>query len=553
MPEETTSLYLIDIGYRAGLIESQRECIYMSEEGHERLQQLVPSVRRVEPRDGRFLLKKTSRIVATDNATGIGELLARYIRPATSFPLPVVNGSGGGKSDIFLGIDGDSESDGLGFYDESYTCRSGDEGCSVRAESDHGLARGIQTLRQLFPPSIFSASPVEELEWDIPACEIADKPVFKWRGMHLDVGRHFFAPNQVCRFLDHLALHRYNRLHLHLTEDQGWRIEIQKYPKLTEVGSVRDATLLGHYNDKPHKFSDVPYGGFYRQEEIRSMVAFAAERRVEIVPEIDMPGHMQAAIAAYPELGCTDMTIKPRCTWGISQHILNPMPFTMAFIKDVLDEVMELFPGKFIHIGGDEAHKYEWEESRAIQDRMVELGLKNEGELQSWFIGEIGNHILANGRYFIGWDEILEGGLAESAAIMSWRGAAGGISAARQNHCVVMAPNRYTYFDYYQTEDRSNEPLAIGNHLPVEMVLSYRPIPDELEERYHKYILGSQGQLWTEYIPTEECLDYMTYPRACALAEVLWSDGMDIAQFCDRLQFHRRRLDMLGINSHPKP
>ena len=282
---------------------------------------------------------------------------------------------------------------------------------------------------------------------------------------------------------------------------------------------------------------------------------FAAERGIEIVPEIDMPGHMQAAIAAYPELGCTDMTIRPRCTWGISQHILNPMPETLAFIKDVLDEVMDLFPGKYIHIGGDEAHKYEWEESRAIQNRMRELGVKDEHELQSWFIREAGNHILSKGRLFIGWDEILEGGLADGAAVMSWRGIDGGVTAARQGHHVVMSPNAYTYFDYYQTDDRSKEPLAIGGYLPLEKVYEYDPIPEELSEKYHPYILGSQGQLWSEYIPTVEILDYMTYPRACGLAEILWSapEKKDTDAFLKRLAVHRKRLKALQINCHPLP
>jgi hexosaminidase len=479
------------------------------------------------------------------------ELLAEYLRPATGFAFPVSECAD--TATIYLEATGVAVPDEAGFVDESYRLTVDASGVRLRADTAAGLARGIQCLRQLLPVAILSGE-VQDEEWMIPEVEIEDRPRFRWRGQHLDVARHFFSVEDVCRFIDLLALHRLNICHLHLTEDQGWRIEIKRYPRLTEVGSRRDCTLIGHERDRPRRYDHTPYGGFYSQDEIRRIVAFAARRHITIVPEIDMPGHMLAAITAYPELGNFKCETRVRCHWGISQTVLNLEESTVEFMKHVLDEVMELFPGRFIHVGGDEAPKVEWSESARAQKRMAELGLKSENELQSWFIRQMDAHVGAAGRRLIGWDEILEGGLAEGAAVMSWRGEKGGLEAAAQNHDVVMAPNQWVYFDHYQAEPVKEEPLAIGGMTPTERVYAYEPIPDTMPEQQRQHVLGSQGQLWTEYIPTMSHLEYMGFPRICALAEVLWLDPekKNYTEFLDRLRGHRERLGALRVNAHPR-
>ena len=512
---------------------------------------IVPAPREVDVREGVFHLTSKASIsgAGSDAAEHLAGLLADYLRPATGFALPVVND---GDADVVLRQTGSSEADAAGFVEEEYELEVCEEGVELKSSTSAGLARGIQTLRQLFPTEIYADTCQGACDWKIPCLRVADAPRFRWRGLHLDVGRHFFSVQDVCRYIDLLALHRFNMFHWHLTEDQGWRIEIERFPRLTEVGSVRPYTLVGHNSERPRTYDDTAYGGFYTQNEIRQIVDYAAARGVTIVPEIDMPGHMQAAVAAYPELGNTDMTLQPRCHWGISQHILNPRQSTVEFMQGVLEEVLELFPGRFIHIGGDEAVKVEWSDSRQAQDRMRELGLSSEAEMQSWFIRQMDDFLTQNGRRLIGWDEILEGGLAPGAAVMSWRGEEGGIEAARASHDVVMAPNASTYFDHYQAEPKENEPLAIGGLTTVEDVYSYEPVPEELTDEEADHVLGSQGQLWTEYIPDMKKLEYMAYPRACALAEVTWSESgkRDLDDFECRLRHHRKRLDVLGVNAH---
>ncbi|MBS3764872.1 MAG: family 20 glycosylhydrolase, partial [Planctomycetes bacterium] len=409
------------------------------------------------------------------------------------------------------------------------------------------LARGVQVLRQLFPTEIFSDTLATDVDWVLPCVSIESRPRFRWRGLHLDVSRHFFGVDAVCRYIDLLAMHGFNVFHWHLTDDQGWRIEIKKHPRLTDVGSQRPYTLVGHESARPRHYDDESYGGFYSQEEVRRIVQYAAKRRVNIVPEIDMPGHMQAAIAAYPELGNTAMTLTPRCHWGISQHILNPQPSTVRFMQEVLEEVTDLFGWRFIHVGGDEAVKVEWSESRGAQERMSELKLASEAQMQSWFISQMDQFLTERGRRLIGWDEILQGGLAPGAAVMSWRGIDGGIEAARQGHDVVMCPNNSTYFDHYQAEPVEEEPLAIGGLTALRDVYEYEPIPDEMTDAEASHVLGSQGQLWTEYIENLEKLEYMAYPRACALAEVTWTESSrkSWGDFQSRLDVHRERLDRL--------
>ncbi|WP_289053775.1 beta-N-acetylhexosaminidase [Carboxylicivirga marina] len=433
---------------------------------------------------------------------------------------------------------------------EAYTFNSGANSVTITASHPHGIFNGIQTLLQLMPVQVYANKSQKNVKWEIPAVIINDAPTFSWRGMHLDVARHFYSVDFVKRFIDILAYHKMNTFHWHLTEDQGWRIEIKKYPRLTEVGAWRDSTLIGHMRDKPHTFKVERTGGYYTQAEIKEVVQYAQERHITIVPEIEMPGHAQAAVAAYPEFGCTGMSPGVRPIWGISKDIFSPEEKTIEFLKDVLDEVMALFPGEYIHIGGDEAHKNQWEESERIQELMRERGLHDMHQMQSWFITQIDEYLRSKGRKLIGWDEILEGGLADGAAVMSWRGEKGAIKAARMGHKAVMAASKMTYFNRYQSRDRENEPLAHGHFLPLETVYHFNPVPDSLSSQEATYILGAQGQLWSEYIATADYMEYMALPRLCALSDVVWSNNSDrdYQVFLRALVTHLQRLDEMQIN-----
>ncbi|TVQ19056.1 MAG: beta-N-acetylhexosaminidase [Spirochaetaceae bacterium] len=511
--------------------------------------QIIPAPLDYSARAGRFTIGPAARIVtACDEAAAAGRLLGGYLQTAG---IDVTTGSDGSAA-ITLSADGEPNYDEAGFTDESYTIDVAPDGCRLSAPNREGLARAVQTFRQLLPPSALAgaAGPV-----DIACCTICDAPRFRWRGLHLDVCRHFFPIDDVKRFIDLAALHRYNRIHLHLTEDQGWRVQIERFPRLTEVGSVRPETLVGHFNDKPHRFDGTPHGGFYTQDQLRDLVRFASEREVVLVPEIDMPGHMQAAVAAYPEWGCTGNQIGIREIWGISQDILNVEESTVTAMEQILDELLGIFPSRFIHVGGDEVPKYQWTHSKRVQERMREIGVRDEHELQSWFIRRMDTFLQSKGRRTLGWDEILEGGLAPGATVMSWRGEAGGIEAAKMGHDVVMASNTHTYFDYYQDMPTDEEPLTIGGFLPTGKVYSYEPIPAELSEEEARHVLGAQGQLWSEYIPDRDRLDYMTYPRAVALAEVVWTakDRRSYRSFLERLAVHRERFAALGVKAHPRP
>ena len=391
------------------------------------------------------------------------------------------------------------------------------------------------------------------IKWEIPGVEIQDEPRYPYRGMMLDVGRYFFPPEFVKRFIDLMALHKMNYFHWHLTEDQGWRIQINKYPRLTEIGAFRDESVVGHLRDKPLKFDGQRYGGFYTQEEIREVVEYAKARHITVIPEIEMPGHSLGALASYPELGCTGGPYEVAKRWGVQDDVYCAgKEETFQFLEDVLTEVMDLFPGKYIHIGGDESPKIRWEECPHCQARIKEEGLKDEHELQSYFIKRIEKFLNENNRKLIGWDEILEGGLAPEATVMSWRGTEGGIKAAKELHDVIMTPTTYCYLDYYQGP-REDEPLAIGGFLPLSKVYSYDPTPAELNEIESKHILGVQGNVWTEYIKTAEYAEYMTFPRACAIAEIGWSqkDAKNYEDFLHRLDIHLKRLTIMGVNYHP--
>jgi hexosaminidase len=387
-------------------------------------------------------------------------------------------------------------------------------------------------------------------------------PRFKWRGLMLDVSRYFMPKNDVLKFIDTMATLKLNTLHWHLTDDQGWRIEIKKYPKLTEIGAWRDGTVVGHavqYRDgkKPLKTDGVRHGGFYTQDDVREIVAYAAARHITVVPEIDMPGHMQAAIAAYPELGCMEAPVEVRKTWGPGKVILNPEETTVQFCKDVLAEVMELFPSEFIHIGGDEAIKDQWESSERIEQLREERGLKDMHEMQSWFIKQINDFLVANDRRLVGWDEIAEGGLAENTVVMWWRatdfddsGTQIAIDAAEAGHDIIVASNSALYFDFYQDKNESAEPLAIGEFLPLERVYAFEPVFEGLDEKTASHILGVQGQLWTEYMPCLSHVEYMAFPRACALAELAWmpNEQKNYAAFLERMKVQAKRFDASAVN-----
>lgn len=432
---------------------------------------------------------------------------------------------------------------GLSLSREAYHLSVSPKGIILEASSASGLFYGVQTLLQLMPPLKEKLSEVI-----IPAVEINDTPRFTWRGLHLDAGRHFMPKDFVLKYLDYMALHKLNTFHWHLTEDQGWRIEIKKFPALTETGSIRKETLVGHYGSKT--YDNTPAGGFYTQEDVKEVVAYAADRFITVVPEIEMPGHSLAALASYPGLGCTGGPYEVATTWGVFEDVYCAgKEETYAFLQDVLAEIIPLFPGEYFHIGGDECPKTRWQKCLLCKQKMKDEGLRSEHELQSYFVQRMEKYLNENGKKLIGWDEILEGGLAPNAAVMSWRGEEGGIAAARQLHNVVMTPGEYCYLDHYQA-DPANEPLAIGGYLPLKKVYGYEPVPSVLSDLEAKYILGAQGNVWTEYMKTPGQVEYMVFPRAAALAEVTWSPKgqRDFENFKIRLNRLAKYYDILGIN-----
>ncbi len=411
---------------------------------------------------------------------------------------------------------------------------------TIRAYEAKGLFYGVQTLLQLIPNAATKAH-------QLNCCRITDEPKFSWRGMHLDVARHMYPVAFIKRYIDFLAMYKMNTFHWHLTDDQGWRIEIKRYPLLTQVGANRKRTMKGHYNDQ--QYDDVPYGGFYTQDEVKEVVAYAASRHITVVPEIEMPGHAMAALAAYPELACTAGPFEVAQKWGVFEDVFCPKEETFAFLEGVLTEVMELFPSPYIHIGGDECPKERWRSCAYCQALMQREGLKDEHELQSYFIRRIEKFVNSKKRKIIGWDEILEGGLAPNAAVMSWRGTEGGIAAAKSGHYAVMSPGSHCYFDHYQGNP-SYEPLAIGGYTTLEKVYSYNPIPAELNATEANFILGAQANVWTEYIPDAAKVEYMAMPRMAALAEVVWGTAQpaDYKGFLKRMFIHLGLLDKLGVN-----
>jgi hexosaminidase len=423
---------------------------------------------------------------------------------------------------------------------EGYKMVIGKRGIKIYFLNDSARIYAQETLVQL----IFQY----QASGKIPCCEIVDYPVFAWRGMHLDCSRHFFTKEEIKQYINMLALHKMNVFHWHLTDDQGWRIEIKKYPNLTITGAWRNGSMVGPYKDSV--IDSIRYGGYYSQADIREVVNYAAAMMITVVPEIEMPGHSVAALAAYPEYACFPGHFETEKRWGVFEDVYCTKDSTLRFLEDILDEVCTLFPSKYIHIGGDECPKTRWKACPQCQARMRSLGLKDENELQSWFTSTIEKYLETKGKQVIGWDEILEGGLAPGAAVMSWRGEEGGIAAAKASHNVVMTPGKFCYFDHYQDTPVSKEPLAIGGYTSLENVYSYNPVPASLSAEESKYILGAQGNVWTEYITTFSQVSYMAVPRMCALAEVLWTYPSDrnIEDFKKRLERHASLLDDRKIN-----
>ena len=509
---------------------------------------VIPQPVSMEYDDGYFQIGPKTRIIAEDHAAIEAAKLIDYLAPAMGFKVNLVNASQRRRGSITLEL----EKGPFRIGDEGYVLRVTPNRILVRAKQSAGLFYGIQTLRQLLPAQVFSKTKAEDAEWKVPCVKITDYPRFQWRGLLVDPARHFIPKQDLMRFIDIMALHKFNSLQIHLTDDQGWRIEIKKYPRLTEVGAWRSETLIGQYNDKPWRFDGKRHGGFYTRDDIRQIVKYALDRHIRIVPEIEMPGHARSAISSYPYLGVfpeKQKDLRPWRHWGISQDIFAPRDRTVAVLQDVLLEVMELFPSRYIHIGGDEAHKNQWEASEEIQALIRSKGLKDEDELQAWFIKQMDTFLAKHGRRMVGWDEILQGGLAPGATVMSWRGQQGGITAANAGHDVVMAPTSHTYFDYYQGPSEK-EPLAIGGNLPLEKVYGFEPVPKDIAPEKTGHVLGVQGQLWGEYISTARHLEYMAYPRAAALAEVGWSPktAKNYENFLARLDCHLHRFDVVGIN-----
>lgn len=490
---------------------------------------LPNQITKIEGKD--FVLSSKTKIVYPKNNPDIertANFLADYISESTGYRLETTTENQDNSIVLMAQLSTDNN--------EAYTLKVNEKGILINGATPAGTFYGVQTLRKAIPAVAHKKNVVFE------NIEINDAPRFKYRGMQLDVSRHFFNADSVKRYIDLLAFHNMNRFHWHLTDDQGWRVPIEKYPKLTEIGAYRDETVIG-YNES-NTYDGKRYGGYYTRDEIIDIIKYARDRFITIIPEIDMPGHMSAALASYPQLGCTGKGYKTATKWGIFDDVLcmgNDSVLQFAF--DVLDEITELFPSEFVHIGGDECPKTRWMECPKCQARIKELKLKDDKEhtaeekLQSWFMHQVEMHLAEKGRKVIGWEEILEGGIGPNATVMSWRGMDGGYTAVKQKHDAIMTPNSHLYFDYYQSEDTENEPLAYNGYVPIEKVYSLNPIPDKLSPSEQKHIIGVQANMWSEYAPTFRQVEYMVLPRMCALSEVQWcnADRRDFFKFLKRL------------------
>ena len=513
---------------------------------------ILPKPTRLTVQKGQYVLPASPviSVQAAADVRPIAQMLADQLSKATGYSPKVITAKAT-TGILFVAATG------AGLGAEGYTLTVTPAKITITAGQPAGFFYGVQSLMQLMPAAVFSPAKVSGVAWTVPACTIDDQPRYGYRGSMLDVCRHFMPVTFIKKYIDLLALHKMNTFHWHLTDDQGWRIEIKKYPKLTQIGSMRKQTMVGRYAD--NKYDGTPYGGFYTQDEIRDVIKYAQARYVTIVPEIEMPGHAMALLSAYPELGSSpDKMVEAATKWGVFEDVMFPREETFTFLENVLTEVIDLFPSQYIHIGGDECPKTQWRQSRFCQALIKKEGLNDEHELQSYFIRRIDKFITAKGRRMIGWDEILEGGgptirLSPNATVMSWRGIAGGIAAARQNHDVIMTPTTFCYLDYYQVDKsiQPTVPIAIGGFLPLEKVYSFNPsVTDSLTTEQAKHVLGVQGNLWTEYILTPEYAEYMIFPRLLAIAETGWTPQADrnFDDFKKRLEVHKKRLDYLNVN-----
>ncbi len=521
-------------------------CVFFSLHAWSQSLTIIPQPKEIQFQKGIFHFTPETKIVAentfnTSDIQWFNETLLSFY----GYSLQVVNKTpAAGNCIVFNRPDWEA-----GFY-ENYHLKISESKITITSERDGaGTFYALQTLLQILPVQEKPAGKLPpKTSFTLPCVSIKDSPRFEWRGMHLDVCRHFFPVSFIKKYIDLLALYKMNTFHWHLTEDQGWRIEIKKYPNLTKVGAYRKGTMIGKYSNQ--QYDSIRYGGFYTQEEIKDVVAYAQKRHVTIVPEIEMPGHSVAAIASYPWLSCTGKQIDVAKGWGVFDDVYCTKDSTFQFLQDVLTEVIALFPGKYIHIGGDECPKTRWKSCTNCQKKIKQEGLKDEHELQSYFIKRIEKFLNSKGKQIIGWDEILEGGLAPNAAVMSWRGTQGGIDAAKLKHKVVMSPGKPCYFDHYQHKPTLLEPLAIGGYNPVDSVYMYEPMPAQLNAEEQQFIMGAQGNVWTEYILSEEHVEYMAVPRMTALAEVLWTmpEQKNLTDFKKRFKHHASYLDRMNVS-----
>lgn len=519
---------------------------------------IVPQPNQMTPQEGRFELSNSVRLVVPADAPevkNVADGFAEQLKLTSGISLQQAEQADGKPAINFVVQEGKPK--------EGYKLSVTPDLITLTASQPNGFFYGVQTMYQLLPPAVYGKQTDKKAEWSLPAVEIEDAPRFVHRGLMLDVCRHFVPIDYIYKFIDLLAMNKMNTFHWHLTDDQGWRIEIKKYPKLTEIGSKRETTMVDYYNvNYPLVFDGIEHGGFYTQEQIKEVVAYAASKHINVVPEIEMPGHALAALASYPELSCDPTRTYKVCpSWGVFEDVFCPSETTFKFFEGVMDEVVELFPSEYIHIGGDECPKTAWKKSAFCQQLIRELGLKDdvtpskidgvkhskEDKLQSYFVTRMEKYLNGKGRNIIGWDEILEGGLAPNATVMSWRGIEGGMNAAKAGHNAIMTPHNYVYLDYYQ-EDPEIAPTTIGGYNTLKKTYNYNPVPDDADELVKKHIIGIQGNIWREYMKTSERTDYQAFPRAMAIAETGWTldANKNWKNFCQRMVTEFERLEVMN-------